>query len=412
MAKEVDREDVAQLAKKDLSEAAFPGGGKADFRVYFPQAIHQRIAAHAAERLSLEICGVLVGHWRRDADGPFVLVEESIRCDKAVSNAGDVTFTHEAWNEVHHAMDTRFTDRDIVGWYHSHPNFGIFLSDRDCFIQEHFFNGPGQIAYVVDPVNGVEGVFAWRNGKSKLCPHFWVGNEIHLSSQGTAQKPSSASPADQSVASAPKADAQPPVSSMTWILGALCFLMLGYLVGSKLTAADRARSDFGAVAHYGDFKCLKLGMREELDQVDDALQKITRVVDTLASEHISLAGDAAKEKKERWSEVVLALLVTGKKVREINNLYSLTPEEAAEIQELKNAKEAELEHVRTKAAKDSAARNSGQAASAAKGEKSLPKSSSAQPSAPPPKTTALPAPAKASEVKPVGSAPAEANKKP
>ena len=130
---------------------------------------------------------------------------ESIRCDKAVSNAGDVTFTHEAWNEVHQQMDTKFTDRDIVGWYHSHPNFGIFLSDRDCFIQDHFFNGPGQIAYVVDPVNGVEGVFAWRNGKAKLFPHFWVGDEIHLSSQGAARKPSSASPAGQPSASVPEA---------------------------------------------------------------------------------------------------------------------------------------------------------------------------------------------------------------
>jgi proteasome lid subunit RPN8/RPN11 len=187
MAEKSDSLDAAQLAKKDLRESAFPSSGKQDFRVFFDQKIHQRIAAHAAERLSLEICGVLVGHWFRDADGPFVLVDESIRCDKAVSNAGDVTFTHDAWNEVHQQMDTKFTDRDIVGWYHSHPNFGIFLSDRDCFIQDHFFNSPGQIAYVVDPVNGVEGVFAWRDGKARLYPNFWFGNEIHLSSQGAAR---------------------------------------------------------------------------------------------------------------------------------------------------------------------------------------------------------------------------------
>ena len=109
-------------------------------------------------------------------------------------------------------MDTKFTDRDIVGWYHSHPNFGIFLSDRDCFIQEHFFNGPGQIAYVVDPVNGVEGVFAWRDGKAKLCPHFWVGDEIHLSSQGADRKPSSAPPAGQSARC--RAEARGPAADL------------------------------------------------------------------------------------------------------------------------------------------------------------------------------------------------------
>jgi len=399
MAEKIDRLDVAQLAKRDLPETAFPGGGRSDFRVFFDRKIHERIAAHAAEKLSLEICGVLVGHWHRDADGPFVLVEESIRCDKAVSNAGDVTFTHEAWNEVHQQMDSKFTDRDIVGWYHSHPNFGIFLSDRDCFIQEHFFNGPGHIAYVVDPVNGVEGVFAWRHGKSVLFPHFWVGGEIHLSSRGTARTPSSASPAGQPPASAAKPESLPPISaSMTWLLAALCFLLLGYLVGSKLTAADRFRAELGAVAYYSDFKCLKLGMREEMDRLNDTLQKTTMVINTLAKEHIaSLADDAKEDKKKEWSEVLALLVMLDKKVQEINRLYSLTPEEAAAVQELKNAKEAAMMNAQV-SPKDSVARDSGQKTPAAKttGE--------------PAKTAAVP------EVKPTGAKPAgppaETNRKP
>ena len=195
-------------------------------------------------------------------------------------------------------MDTKFTDRDIVGWYHSHPNFGIFLSDRDCFIQDHFFNAPGHIAYVVDPVNGVEGVFAWRDGKAKLWPHFWVGDEIHLSSQGTARKPSSASPAGQSPAPAPKPEALPPMSaSMTWILGAVCFLLLGYLAGQPVDGVGPQHARPGVVAHYGLFKGLKPGMRENMDQVNDNMQKITQAVDTLAKEHI-VPGRRRRGRKE------------------------------------------------------------------------------------------------------------------
>ncbi len=401
MAEKNDPVDVAQLAARDLSETAFPGGGKQNFRVFFERKIHERIAAHAAEKLTLEICGVLVGHWRRDADGPFVVVEESIRCDKALSNACDVTFTHEAWNEVHQQMDSKFTDRDIVGWYHSHPNFGIFLSDRDCFIQEHFFNGPGQIAYVVDPVNGVEGVFNWRGGKSAICPHFWVGDKIHLSSQGGGRKPSSAPPAGQSPAAPSKPEPLPPLSSsLTWLLAALCFLLLGYLLGSRLTMADHLRTELGAVALYGDFKCLKLGMREDMNHVSEALQRITHVVDALAMEHIkSLAGDAAEEKKKQWTEVVQALLATDKKVQEINNIYSLTPEEAAEVQQLKNAREAELENLRIESAKGSAAADSGKKTAEAK-------TSAEKPAAEPPKTPASP-PSKPPDPKPSEGKPAE-----
>ena len=52
-----------------------------------------------------------------------------------------------------------FANARIVGWYHTHPDFGIFLSDYDVFIHQHFFSGPGQIALVIDPVRKLEGVF-------------------------------------------------------------------------------------------------------------------------------------------------------------------------------------------------------------------------------------------------------------
>ena len=38
----------------------------------------------------------------------------------------------------------------IVGWYHTHPGFGVEFSEMDLFIQQNFFGGPAQIA----PRNG------------------------------------------------------------------------------------------------------------------------------------------------------------------------------------------------------------------------------------------------------------------
>ena len=110
-------------------------------------------------------------------------------------------------------MDTKFTDRDIVGWYHSHPNFGIFLSDRDCFIQDHFFNGPGQIAYVVDPVNGVEGVFAWRNGQGQALSAFLGRRRDPSLVAGGGPQASSSLARWPAAAVPPKPEALPPISS-------------------------------------------------------------------------------------------------------------------------------------------------------------------------------------------------------
>lgn len=122
----------------------------------------------------------------------------------------------------------------------------------------------------------------------------------------------------------------------------------------------------GVVAHYGLFKGLKPGMRENMDQVNENLQKITQAVDTLAREHISLAGDAAEEKKKQWSEVEQALQITGKALNEIKNLYSLDHDETDMVQKLITAKEAELENLRIQAAKDSAGHDSGEKTTAEK----------------------------------------------
>jgi hypothetical protein len=82
---------------------------------------------------------------------------------------------------VHRTLDRDFPDEEqIVGWYHSHPGFGIFLSEHDLFIHRNFFGGPSQIAVVVDPLAGTEGVFAWRDDRivpviDRPTPAAWPG---------------------------------------------------------------------------------------------------------------------------------------------------------------------------------------------------------------------------------------------
>jgi hypothetical protein len=49
----------------------------------------------------------------------------------------------------------------MVGWYHTHPDWGVFLSGLDMFICDNFFNKPLDVAYVIDPCRGDRGMFQW-----------------------------------------------------------------------------------------------------------------------------------------------------------------------------------------------------------------------------------------------------------
>jgi hypothetical protein len=66
---------------------------------------------------------------------------------------------------VYAVIEERNQGERLVGWYHSHPGHGVFLSAYDEFIHTQFFPEEGQIAMVIDPQTGDEGVFVTRNKK-------------------------------------------------------------------------------------------------------------------------------------------------------------------------------------------------------------------------------------------------------
>jgi hypothetical protein len=70
--------------------------------------------------------------------------------------------------------DKDYPDKSVVGWYHSHPGFGVFLSDHDLFIHENFFSARHQVAWVYDPHSDEEGCFGWENGRTRRLKQITV----------------------------------------------------------------------------------------------------------------------------------------------------------------------------------------------------------------------------------------------
>jgi proteasome lid subunit RPN8/RPN11 len=123
--------------------------------------VARSIRQHARSSIKTEVCGILIG----DDDEGRVNVRASIQGINASQGGAHVTFTQETWEHIYQIKDRDYPDDRIVGWYHSHPAFGIFLSDHDLFIHQNFFSSPLQVAWVYDPVSDEEGCFGWIDGK-------------------------------------------------------------------------------------------------------------------------------------------------------------------------------------------------------------------------------------------------------
>lgn len=316
--------DIRLLAGESLSEEAFPGGRNAAFRVHFSPEVHAALWKHAGEDTSVEICGVLVGSWHRDEVGPFAKVVESIRGEGAETRFAEVTFTHQTWAKINAAMDSTFAHLKIVGWYHTHPDFGIFLSDRDRFIQEHFFSGPGQIAHVIDPIRRIEGVFVWRDAKPTLADHFWVGDKILTASaaadpdapggarraEGTPATPANPAAADRS------ADPLlPPPARLILYAGLFLF---GYLLAMVYAAWERQRYIEAEIASNGVAALLRIGLADELEALRRDLSAVGPPLD--AARARPAQADLA------FADVRQQLAAVSRRAANIKARYGNTPE--------------------------------------------------------------------------------------
>lgn len=126
--------------------------------------------AHAASDTSVELGGVLLGGQFHDADGkPFVVITDSLRAKHYESTKGSFKFTKEAWTEITKERNQYPDDLQMVGWYHTHPDWGVFLSGMDMFICDNFFNRPLDMAYVIDPCRGDRAMFQWTSNPRERC---------------------------------------------------------------------------------------------------------------------------------------------------------------------------------------------------------------------------------------------------
>ncbi len=115
-----------------------------------------------------EVGGFLVG-LTYVTDRQMVEVRRFVPARSTRSNAASLTFTHDTWSDLHRFMMESCPDERILGWYHTHPGLGVFLSSNDVFIQRHFFAEPWHIGLVVDPREGELAFFQWRDRQIVDC---------------------------------------------------------------------------------------------------------------------------------------------------------------------------------------------------------------------------------------------------
>ncbi len=106
----------------------------------------------------LEIFGYLIGNVLKWNERIYTLIEETLFLIGAIYSDKTHTSQIEGTAGLYQKKFQRIKKKRknenlrIIGWWHSHPNLGCFLSPTDLLTQQYFFSKEYQVALVIDPV--------------------------------------------------------------------------------------------------------------------------------------------------------------------------------------------------------------------------------------------------------------------
>jgi proteasome lid subunit RPN8/RPN11 len=120
--------------------------------VYISQVAFDKMMRQCAQfaKRHLEALGYLVGDYCRWKNKEYTIVEDAVTSDLETTS---VSVHFQGHEKAFDQLDKIDFDYVIVGWYHSHPGHGCFMSQTDISTQKRMFNKSFHIAIVVDPIN-------------------------------------------------------------------------------------------------------------------------------------------------------------------------------------------------------------------------------------------------------------------
>ena len=136
---------------------------QAGFALVLPEWLRAQMIEHAGRWVVHEQAGILLGRAYRDPQGfVFTVLAAALPVEDAEASIAQVKMRAASWPSIWRGL-LQNPGQEMIGWYHSHPGYGIFLSATDRITQNAYFAAPWQIAVVMDPVRGELGAFAGDN---------------------------------------------------------------------------------------------------------------------------------------------------------------------------------------------------------------------------------------------------------
>lgn len=210
-------------------------------RVYIEAQALDNLKQHLESNLRVEQGGILFGNTYQDSElGTYVEITASIAAPATIGTGSHLEFTSNSWLAIMDEAKANHPEANIVGWYHSHPNIGVFMSGTDMRTQQAFFYHDWSVSIVYDPVRQDIGFFLGKNAIKV--------NPIIINSPTPLKPHYSSTP--KRLPPRPKSKKTKPKNKLSLLfLGSLLILSLLTLLSLNLFSGEETISDSPSTAN-------------------------------------------------------------------------------------------------------------------------------------------------------------------
>lgn len=159
---ELPQRELPAPAETWLLHGRAPGEGRAV--VVMRQTALLQVSAHSRSNLNVELGGALLGRAYRHGEGVVIEVQAALPAISQDHGPVHFTFSADSWSRLHQDRAAHYPDLDIIGWFHTHPDLGVFYSSDDVVVHSAAFTQPWHVGLVVDPVREEAAYFGWVAG--------------------------------------------------------------------------------------------------------------------------------------------------------------------------------------------------------------------------------------------------------
>jgi proteasome lid subunit RPN8/RPN11 len=130
------------------------------------QDVLERVNRHVSQDLRLELGGFLLGNRYvcPNSKKTYVQIDDCTEAKFASSTPVSMEMVNNTFLQLCEELSGKHRFKDVIGWYHSHPNHDVFLSPDDIRVHDSRFQQDWMVALVVNPNRKIGAFFRRHDG--------------------------------------------------------------------------------------------------------------------------------------------------------------------------------------------------------------------------------------------------------